>query len=306
MKHGGVLLIDKPTGPTSHDVVQKIRRKLHIRRVGHAGTLDPLASGLLVVCVSDATRVLEYLTAWEKGYTGEVVFGIGTDTDDADGKVVTTASIGDLNDSQVADAARKLTGTIQQTVPAYSAVHVNGKRAYELARAGEEVDMPSREVHISSFRVGALEIDGDVAKARFEVVCSKGTYIRALCRDLGELLNLPAHMASLRRTSVGVAKLADAVTLDAFLESDDPLQFLSSPLAYLSADRQVTVSRQVIERLANGQQVSFSEVPMEPAELNDDDIVFISFEGDLAAVASVTGCSDGGQLKPKKVFWKRG
>ncbi|MFD1674661.1 tRNA pseudouridine(55) synthase TruB [Alicyclobacillus fodiniaquatilis] len=304
MMDGGILLIDKPSGPTSHDVVHKIRKKLKTKRVGHAGTLDPLATGLLVVCVGGATRLLEYMTATEKMYTGEVVFGIGTDTDDASGNVIATGSAASIDDAQLAAAVQQLTGTIVQKVPAYSAVHVNGKRAYELARAGEDVEMPSREVHIHSFSVDALTRDGQAARAAFAVRCSKGTYIRALCRDLGGILGVPAHMASLRRTAVGPAQIAEAVDLDAFMRADDASLFLQKPISYLTTYPKLEVTTETLIQLANGQRANVDLVP--DMAVAKDDVLFVCHADELAAVAEVTAVSDQLELQPKKVFWKRG
>ncbi|GMA61516.1 tRNA pseudouridine(55) synthase TruB [Alicyclobacillus fastidiosus] len=306
MSSGGVLLIDKPVGPTSHDVVQKVRRKLGTRRVGHAGTLDPLASGLLVLCADDATRLLEYLVASTKGYTGEVVFGLATDTDDAGGKVIASASASHLTDALVESAVGALTGVIEQVVPAYSAVHIDGKRAYDLARRGETVDMPSREVHIHEFEVGPLQVEGEVARATFSVTCSKGTYIRALCRDLGEGLGVPAHMASLRRVAVGLAKLSAAVSLEDFLASERPEQFFVSPMSLLSEYPFISASTGILERLSKGQRIPLRELAKPERDFAVRETVMVTDEGRLAVIAEVEELRGTLVLQPKKVFWKRG
>lgn len=303
MNTGGVLLVDKPMGPTSHDVVAQIRRKLHTRQVGHAGTLDPAASGLLLVCVNEATRILEYLTATDKSYTGDIVFGIATDTEDATGRVLATAPAVDLTDERVQSALPAFIGTTSQTVPAYSAVHIDGVRAYELARAGKSVEMPSRDVCISSLSVGPLRRDGDVASATFEVSCSKGTYIRALCRDIGAAVGVPAHMGTLRRTAIGQAKLDLAVSLDDLMESDHPTQYLLPMLPFLQAYPTMSVSRSTLERLANGQRIPAQCQADEP--LATGDMVFVVYDGAMVAVAQLIGEGPHLELQPKKVFWKR-
>ncbi|UNO47145.1 MULTISPECIES: tRNA pseudouridine(55) synthase TruB [Alicyclobacillus] len=306
LSDGGVLLIDKPIGLTSHDVVQKVRRKLRTKRVGHAGTLDPDASGLLVLCVDDATRVLEYLVASTKSYTGEVVFGSATDTDDATGTVIASASANGLTDDAVQAAVKDLTGAIEQVVPAYSAVHIDGKRAYELARAGETVDMPSRTVHIDAFEVGPLQFEGEVARASFSVTCSKGTYIRALCRDLGAKVYVPAHMGSLRREAAGSANVRSAVSLEHFLDSACPETFFLEPLSLLSEYHKIPVSRALLERLTNGQRIPVRDLHLADASLRLDETVMVTYESRLALVAQVEKLRGTLVLQPKKVFWKRG
>lgn len=303
--NGGVLLIDKPVGPTSHDIVGQVRRKLQTRRVGHAGTLDPLASGLLLVCVEDATKVLEYMTAADKAYEGEVVLGIATDTDDAGGQITATKPVTELSEEAVAKAATLLTGTIDQVVPAYSAVHIDGKRAYELARAGKQVEMPSREVHISAFGIHQFHHDGEFARAHFTVKCSKGTYVRAICRDLGKQLNMPAHMASLRRTAIGSASLSGAVPMQSFLDSEGPHSYLKEPLQFLEGYPQIDVTKNELTRLANGQRVSLPDTWDVDSSM-DESIVLICYVTELAAIAVVVNDNGERWLQPKKVFWKRG
>lgn len=301
---GGILLIDKPIGPTSHDVVAHVRRTLQTRRVGHAGTLDPDASGLLLICVEEATRILEYMTATDKSYTGEIVFGIGTDTDDASGTVIATASTDDVDDDDIQNALLSFLGTTMQEVPAYSAVHIDGVRAYELARAGQKVTMPSREVHISSLIIGHLYQEGELVKASFEVSCSKGTYIRALCRDIGRRIGVPAHMGSLRRTAVGRATLEEAISLQAWMAEAHPEQSVKPVLPFLHGHPTISVKRSVMEHLANGQRVV---APKEvESSLQSGEIVFIQCDDELAAVALLMVEGQARLLQPKKVFWKRG
>ncbi|WP_304458550.1 tRNA pseudouridine(55) synthase TruB [Alicyclobacillus sendaiensis] len=297
----GVLLIDKPEGMTSHDVVQGVRRKLGVRRVGHAGTLDPMATGLLMICVGRVTRLLEYLGQGDKEYSGTVVFGIGTDTDDAEGTVVAQASASDLDLAAVREAARQLTGEIRQRPPQYSAVHVDGRRAYHLARQGKKVEIPERTVRVESFTLDDFRREGDVAVARFHVRCSKGTYVRALCRDLGQRLGVPAHMRSLRRLAIGSARVEDAISFGDWMASEDPALHLRDPLLYLDGLPMWQPPREVLERLANGQAVELDD----RMSLTPGDLVLVIHAGAVAAVGEVVDRQPAA-VRPKKVFWKRG
>lgn len=298
----GVLLIDKPEGMTSHDVVDRVRRKLGVRRVGHAGTLDPMATGLLMVCVGRVTRLLEYLGQGDKEYSGTIVFGVGTDTDDAEGKVVAQASAKALDLAAVRQAANELTGEVRQRPPQYSAVHIDGRRAYDLAREGKKVELPERIVHVREFSLDDFRLEGDVAFAHFHVVCSKGTYVRALCRDLGALLGVPAHMRSLRRLAIGSARIEDAVPLGDWMESEQPAAYLRDPLLYLDGLPMWHPKREAMDRLANGQMVEIDE---ELASLSPGDLVLVVFAGAVAAIGEIVDRQPAA-LRPKKVFWKRG
>lgn len=205
----GLLLIDKPAGWTSHDVVAKVRRLLGQRRAGHTGTLDPFATGLLVVCLGQATRLAEYLTAHEKEYVGEAVLGVETETDDSDGKVTRVRPVPELVEAAIQAAAARLTGTILQTPPAFSALKVDGKRAYALAREGRAPELAPRQVEVRLFEVRLIGTD----RVRLRVVCGPGTYIRSLARDLGRELGCGAHLASLRRVRSGELHVREAVTM---------------------------------------------------------------------------------------------
>ncbi len=206
----GILLIDKPAGWTSHDVVAKLRRLTGQRRIGHTGTLDPMATGLLVVCIGRATRLVEYMAGHDKRYTGEVTLGISTDTDDAEGSVTAERPIPELSDDDLAHLARAFTGAIQQRPPAYSAVKVAGKRAYAVARAGGAVELRERPVVVHELRLGPTA----PGKLRIDVSCGAGTYIRSLARDIGEMAGGGGHLSMLRRTRVGRFAVEGALTLD--------------------------------------------------------------------------------------------
>jgi tRNA pseudouridine55 synthase len=210
----GLVVVDKPGGMTSHDVVSRVRRLAGTRKVGHAGTLDPMATGVLVLAINRATRLLGHLTLEDKRYDATIRLGASTTTDDAEGEVVESHPLGDLTDDQVRSALEGFVGEIDQVPSSVSAVKVGGKRAYALVRAGEQVDLPARRVTVHALDVTDLELP-DV---RISVHCSSGTYIRAIARDLGALLGVGGHLTALRRTSVGPFTLTDAHTLDDLTE----------------------------------------------------------------------------------------
>ena len=209
----GLLLVDKPAGMTSHDVVSRARRALGTRRVGHAGTLDPMATGLLVLGVDGATRLLTYLVGLDKTYEATIRLGASTDTDDADGEITATADASGIPSSAIDTAVAALTGRIAQVPSTVSAIKVGGRRAYLLARAGEEVRLKSREVTVSRFDVLARTPRAEAVDLDVVVDCSSGTYIRALARDLGAALGVGGHLTALRRTRVGPFPVADAVAV---------------------------------------------------------------------------------------------
>jgi tRNA pseudouridine55 synthase len=212
----GLVIVDKLAGWTSHDVVGRMRRLVGSRRVGHAGTLDPMATGVLVVGVERATRLLGHLSLRDKAYTATARLGVATDTDDADGEVVATASTRDLTAAAVRDAVAALTGEIDQVPSAYSAVKVDGVRAYARSRAGERVELPPRRVTVSRLDVLAARrsADGATLDVDLAVVCTSGTYVRALARDVGAALGVGGHLVALRRTRVGPFGLSSARPLD--------------------------------------------------------------------------------------------
>jgi tRNA pseudouridine55 synthase len=223
--HDGLVVVDKPAGFTSHDVVAKLRKAFGQRRVGHAGTLDPDATGVLLVGLGRVTRLLRFLQAAGKTYDGTVRFGIATSTLDAGGDILDRAPMS-LTRDQVEAAARQFVGDVEQIPPMVSAVKIGGRRLHELARAGEEVERPARQVHIARLTVDEFEA-GPYPHARITVACSSGTYIRTLAADLGAALGGCAHLESLRRTSVGSFTLDEAHTLDAI--AADPVGSLVSP-----------------------------------------------------------------------------
>jgi tRNA pseudouridine55 synthase len=209
---GGLLLVDKPSGCTSHDVVGRLRFVLRTRRIGHAGTLDPMANGLLVLAVDRSTKLLGHLALTDKTYLATIRLGQRTDTDDADGDVVAAAPAGHLTDAEILDGITALTGPLMQVPSAVSAIKVDGRRAYDRVRAGETVELAARPVTIDRFEiVGPLRRSGELIDLDVEVECTTGTYVRSLARDLGSKLGVGGHLTRLRRTRVGPFDVAEAV-----------------------------------------------------------------------------------------------
>ncbi|RRD47756.1 tRNA pseudouridine(55) synthase TruB [Tessaracoccus sp. OH4464_COT-324] len=209
----GLVIVDKESAVTSHQVVGRLRRLLGIRKVGHAGTLDPMATGVLILGVGRATRLLGHLALHDKRYLATVRLGARSDTDDADGTVVPVADASGITEAELAAACAPLRGVISQVPSAVSAIKVGGKRAYALARAGEEVKLAPREVTVSRLDVLAVRPTGSWLDIDIDVECSSGTYIRAIARDLGLALGVGGHLRALRRTRVGGFDLGDAVRL---------------------------------------------------------------------------------------------
>jgi tRNA pseudouridine55 synthase len=245
----GLVIVDKPGGMTSHDVVARLRRLTGTRRVGHGGTLDPMATGVLVAGVGKATRLLGHLALTEKEYLATIRLGQATDTCDAEGQIISGAPAGAVTLAAVRAAAAPLTGEIQQVPPAISAVKVAGTRAYRLARAGTTPVLAPRVVTVRSFCVLSERRAGDLLDVDVTVTCSSGTYIRALARDLGESLGVGGHVTVLRRTRAGPYDLSLARTLDQ-LEAELSLIPLARAAADAFPSRQLTSEE--ARRLAHG------------------------------------------------------
>ncbi|MEO6712191.1 MAG: tRNA pseudouridine(55) synthase TruB [Mycobacteriales bacterium] len=210
----GLLLVDKPAGCTSHDVVSRIRRLARTRRVGHAGTLDPMATGLLVVGIEKATRLLGHLSGHDKDYTGSIVLGVTTSTDDADGEVVDFLDASGVTDEAITAAVASFVGDILQVPPGVSAIKVDGVRSYTRARRGETLELPARPVSVAAFEVTAIRRPGATIEVDVACTVSSGTYIRGLARDVGGALGVGGHLSALRRTRIGGYSLERAHTLD--------------------------------------------------------------------------------------------
>jgi len=242
----GLVVVDKPAGPTSHDVVAQVRRLAGTRKVGHAGTLDPMATGVLVVGLNRATRLLGHLLLTDKAYDATLRLGIATTTDDAEGDVLAAVPADAVTDEAVRAGLADMVGEIEQVPSSVSAIKVDGRRAYDLVRAGEEVELAARRVRIESIDVQAVRRDAGIVDVDVVVRCSSGTYIRAIARDLGDVLGVGAHLTALRRTAVGPFDLAVARTLEELEEELTILPIaeaarMSFPSVDLSADRATDV-----------------------------------------------------------------
>lgn len=210
----GVLLIDKPEGMTSHDVVDKVRHKLKMKRVGHAGTLDPNATGLLIILVGKATKLSQYLMGLDKTYEGVITLGIETTTQDAEGEVVAEKEVPELTEEQVKAAMQEFIGDQYQTPPMFSAKKIDGVPLYKLARKGKTVEREPRFIHVSSFKLDKWE-SPDI---EFTLGCSKGTYVRTVANDLGQKLGCGAYLKELRRTDIERFRIEDSIELESFQE----------------------------------------------------------------------------------------
>ncbi|HEU4489704.1 MAG TPA: tRNA pseudouridine(55) synthase TruB [Jiangellales bacterium] len=249
----GVVVVDKPSGLTSHDVVARVRRLAGTRRVGHAGTLDPMATGVLVLGVERATRLLGHLALTEKAYDARIRLGASTVSDDTQGEVVSTADASAVPDSAIAAEVAALTGEILQVPSRVSALKVEGRRAHERVRDGEAVELAARPVTVHRFEVVTLHRDGGpYVDLDVEVDCSSGTYVRALARDLGAALGVGGHLTALRRTRVGPYDLAVAHTLE---ELADELTILPLADAAAAAFPRHEVDEETARRLRHGMAI---------------------------------------------------
>jgi tRNA pseudouridine55 synthase len=219
MQHG-FLVVDKQPGMTSHDVVSVARRSLGTRKVGHAGTLDPMATGILVLGFNNGTRLLQYITDGDKDYLATIVLGSATVTDDSQGEVINTTDASHISDQQIEDEIAKMRGKILQRPSSVSAVKIDGERAYNRVRSGEDVVLPAREVTISTLEILQIRRMGSAIEVDIHVTCSAGTFIRAIARDCGAALGIGGHLNSLRRTRIAGFGLERAVTLDQLKSKD--------------------------------------------------------------------------------------
>ena len=290
----GLLNINKPVGPTSHDIVARVRKLIGRRKVkvGHAGTLDPFADGVLVVCVGPATRLADYVQQQPKSYLAGITLGAVSDTHDITGTITENPGAGPVDIDDVRCALATFVGRIDQIPPAHSAVHVDGRRAYDLARAGHQLDLPARKVVIYRIAMAAC----DYPNLTIEVDCGAGTYIRSLARDIGDKLGVGAYCSSLRRTAIGKFEIAEAVDPD----DVDPAGDLIEPIAALDALTRIAVDATGRDRLAMGKMVAL------PAETKPQDptpeIAVTDTAGQLLAIAKLIDTADGQILKPAKVF----
>jgi tRNA pseudouridine55 synthase len=254
----GVVLLHKPKGMTSHDCVFKLRKILHEKRIGHTGTLDPDVTGVLPICVGRATKIAQFLTSETKTYEGEVTLGFSTTTEDASGEVVEKQDVHRvITRKEVEEVLAELTGTIEQMPPMFSAVKVNGKKLYEYARAGQEVERPVRTITIHEFvLLDEREVfEGENISFRFRVTCSKGTYVRTLAVMIGEKLGFPSHMSHLVRTASGEFSLEDCIS---FEEIEENVQNETVESIFISIDEalskfpKMVVDEKQAEKIKNG------------------------------------------------------
>lgn len=285
---GGVLPVDKPVGPTSHDVVARARKALSTRRVGHTGTLDPFASGLLLLVVDGATRLSPYLTGMDKRYRAAARLGISTDSHDRDG-AVTAESEGwrELGTDEVESALAGLRGTLLQRPPSFSAKKVAGESAHRRARRGEAVELVPVEVSVHELTL----VDFDPPSVHFEALCSSGTYIRALARDLGQALGVGAHLTALRRTAIGSFSVEDAVVVDDLAEGAPGRWITPQDALERAGLPPVEVDAEGVRRLVHGQAIPAGSAPAAEA------VAVRDAEG-LVAIATWRE----GRLHPRKVF----
>ncbi len=272
----GLLVVDKPAGWTSHDVVGRVRRLAGTRRVGHAGTLDPMATGVLVLGVERATRLLGHLTLHDKSYDATVVLGVATTTEDREGEVVATADASHLTEADVDGALKHLTGTIEQVPPAVSAIKVGGVRSYKLARSGDPVALQPRRVTVARLdRTSPLRpLPGGGQEFDLAVTCSSGTYVRALARDAGQALGTGAHLSALRRTASGPYRVEDAHPLED-LDVEHALLPLADAAAAAFPRRDVGATQ--AERISHG-------VPLAAAGLGAGPVAVFGPDGGLLAL----------------------
>lgn len=288
----GIINVKKEAGMTSHDVVFKLRKILREKKIGHGGTLDPDVTGVLPIAVGKATRVIEYMTESGKVYEGEITIGFATTTEDASGDIVDRTPINELNEIVVDEAMSRFVGQITQIPPMYSAVKVNGRKLYEYARAGEEIERPSRQVTITEFeRTSPIFIEPGLARFTFKVACSKGTYVRTLAVDLGKELGYASHMSALRRTASAGLRIEEALSLNEIEEkwNQSDLSFLL-PVEYgLSSLPKVIISNEQYEDLKFGRFITIDST---------EAIIVAFYQENAVAILEKRD----GTYKPKKVL----
>jgi tRNA pseudouridine55 synthase len=290
----GVLVVDKPIGLTSHDVVQVIRRGTGIRRAGHTGTLDPRASGVLVILIGPAVRLSEYVSASDKRYQATIRLGSSTDTYDSEGTITSSASVDDITEDYFNEVLQRFVGEIEQVPPPYSAVKVQGRKAYDMAREGEEFELIPRIINVYSLEI----LEWALPEVVIDVYCSSGTYVRSLANDLGKQLGTGAHLVGLRRTKSGRFTLRDAVPLRRLQEAFDAgnwYRFLI-PAAEAMADwPMVELDADQVELVRHGHRV--------PADPEMKGLARgVSQQGDLVALLEVDAETQ--EWQPRKVFFQ--
>ncbi|MEF2244516.1 MULTISPECIES: tRNA pseudouridine(55) synthase TruB [unclassified Paenibacillus] len=272
----GILAVWKPEGWTSHDVVAKVRRLLKMKRIGHAGTLDPMVTGVLPLCLGRSTRVVEYVQDRPKAYTATLRLGIATDTEDITGDVIERSDHVSVSLEQVQAALTRFEGTIDQVPPMFSAVKVDGKRLYELAREGKTVERKSRKVHIYQIELLSTNLQAEEPEITFSVECSKGTYIRTLCVDIGKALGVPATMAKLIRTMSGGITEESCLTIEQIeqlAQADKLTDHLLAADEAISHIPESVVDDAIGERALQGQKIRLQAANIQQAEWENGQIV---------------------------------
>lgn len=281
----GFLNIYKPKGLTSHDVVARLRRITKIKQIGHTGTLDPFAEGVLPICIGKATRLIEYLED-NKAYEGTIQFGSATTTYDLEGDITLTSDK-KISLEQIEDALNQFRGVITQTPPVFSAIKINGKKLYEYARKGEEIDVPSREVTI--YKLELIEFNKTTQQARVLIECSKGTYIRSIANDLGKVLGAYGHLIKLVRIKAGRFLINDTIELEN-LDSENIQTKLIEPLTMLPF-KTIEISEKEFTLVKNGMKLN-------NYSFNEGELVTLLYENEIVSVAEFSN----NQLVQKKVF----
>ncbi len=286
----GFLNINKPAGLTSHDVVARIRRTFHLKKVGHAGTLDPLATGILIVCVGSAARLSEYVMRSNKRYRAAIHLGVSTDTYDAEGEIQQVRDATGITQAEVTAALQSFLGDIQQVPPMYSAIKQGGQKLYDLARTGQTVEREARAVWIGELSF----LDWSPPQFTLEVLCSAGTYIRSLAHDLGEALGVGAHLAGLIRTASGSFRLEQAVALDDLLAADDWTQYLITPRLALGNMQSLDLSVTEAEAVLHGRPIPTA------GEANNQHEPVLAYDASGRLMAVLRRVDS--HWKPEKVF----
>ena len=305
----GILIIDKPQGMTSHDVVARARRLLREKRIGHAGTLDPMATGVLVLCVGHATRLSEYLLGEDKAYDGVITLGERTNTDDAEGEVIASHPVPEITDDMLRALERRFSGEIEQVPPQFSAIHKDGQRAYALARKGETVELEARRVTVHELSLtvehaGRTTHDSSSScVVRLHCRCAAGTYIRSLARDIGEALGCGGHLSALRRTQAGQFAVKDAVMLEQLEQAakDGNASSLLLPMDRAVVDwPMVTLDEGGASRLRNGMPLVQAPSPNLP--LKGEGLLVRVYDDRGTFIAVARWNPDDMTLAPVKVF----
>jgi tRNA pseudouridine55 synthase len=303
----GIINIFKPKGISSYQVVREVRNILNIPKAGHTGTLDPSASGVLLICIGQATKIAEFLVGMKKHYQGEMTLGVSTDSQDSEGKIIQKKKVEtDIDEKRIKDILRKYEGTISQTPPMFSAAHYKGKRLYHLARKGIEVKRNPKKVKI--YQLKLINFNQKVNPiVKFEVICSKGTYIRTLCSDIGDELGCGAHLSNLVRKKVGNFSIEDSINLEE-LKKEKALgeRYLISIDSALEELNKITVKSEATKTVLNGGVISSEQILEIPEGLKTGKDKFVKMfdaKGNLLSIG--TSIKEDGEniiFKPVKVF----